>query len=530
MKILDFIINFATRGSSSTVNAADRIRTKLEESDRMARRLAHSVGGGLREAFMSLPGAQFISNPIVALSAGIGTVASLGMQAEKTAKSFDVLVGSTSQSSKMLDEINKYADNTLWSRMDATQAAQSLLAYSIPAEKVVGDLKMLGDISLGDKNKLSTLASVFGQISTAGKLLTQDYKQLLNVGFNPLYDLSQMTGKSMATLQEEMSKGQISFEMFEQAVVHATSAGGKYYGMIDSLASTTSGSFEQVKGSVTATLLEIYELLQPMIASVLQGVNKVLNAVKDFIPQLKEVLPVVASFAAGIAVYSAAVLFAEKAQRLLNLAVRANPMLLVLGLLGVAFGECWRKSEKFRAGMKTVWDTVKGVGDAIKTFFLDRLAAVQKRIEAIVKLFKGDFKGALNSVKEAASHNPVSSAVKAGGGLKKVFGGVKGNYKSRLADEQAKAAEKSKGVSTPGISGVVETPDLGPAKYDTDGGGSAETITSGGTRTTSIKMTISKFFDNMNITMESAEDTGELQDRVVECMNRALEIALSASR
>lgn len=553
MKVLDFIIGFGSRGQSSLANSVSQIQQKLDSANGAAVRLTQTVGSGLKDAFMSIPGAQFFTNPIVAISAGIGTVSKLGMQAEKTAKSFDVLVGSTSMSSSMLDEINKYADNTLWSRMDATNAAQSLLAYSVPAEKVVKDLKMLGDISLGDTNKMSTLASVFGQISTAGKLMTQDYKQLLNVGFNPLYDISQMTGKSIAVLQDEMSKGKISFEMFEQAVVHATSAGGKYYGMIESLASTTSGTFEQVKGSFTATLLEIYNLIQPMVSSVLKGLNTVLTAVKQVIPLLSSISPIIGGITAAVSAYNVAMLFSngllkgltvtegihfmwlmllEKAQWLLNVAIKANPISFVIGLVAglvAAVTICWKKFEGFRAVILTIWDTVKGFGDVIKTYLIDRITGFISGIgalgKAISKLFKGDFEGAWESAKEGVSSLTGMDAIrKAASGAGTVIGGIKGNYDTRLADE------KTKKVTVPSIPGVVETPQLGATAYGGSTTTSAETITTGGTRNTSINMTISKLIDGLTISMENKEDDKELQDKVIESVNRALEIALSAAR
>lgn len=553
MKVLDFIIGFGSRGQSSLVNSVSQIQQRLDSANGAAMRLTQTVGSGLKNAFMSLPGAQFFTNPVIAISAGIGTVSKLGMQAEKTAKSFDVLVGSASMSSSMLSEINKYADNTLWSRMDATNAAQSLLAYSVPAEKVVDDLKMLGDISLGDANRMSTLASVFGQISTAGKLMTQDYKQLLNVGFNPLYDISQMTGKSIATLQDEMSKGKISFEMFEQAVVHATSAGGKYHDMIESLASTTSGTFEQVKGSFTATLLEIYNLIQPMVSSVLKGLNALLTGIKQIIPILSDISPLIAGITAAVAAYNVVqlvsnnllkgftitegihymwLLLVEKAQWLLNAAMSANPIGLVIALvvgLVTAITICWNKFEGFRAVILTVWDTVKGFGNVIKTYLIDRITGFISGIgtlgKAISKLFKGDFEGAWESAKEGAmSLTGMNAVKKAASGTSTLIGGIKSNYDRRLADEKAKK------VTAPSVPGVADTPLLGAAAYGGSTTKNAETITTGGTRNTSINMTISKFFDNMNISMENSEDDEDLQDKMVEYINRALEIALSAAR
>lgn len=552
MKLIDFIIKFASQGDASVVNAASKIQGCIESAEQAADRLSTTVGGKLKQAFMSLPGAEFITNPIVAMTAGIGTVSTLGMQAEKTAKSFDVLVGSQDKAGKMLDEIYDYADNTLWSRMDMSDAAQSLLAYSVPAEKVVKDLKMLGDISLGDKNKMSTLATVFGQISTAGRLMTQDYRQLLNVGFNPLYDISQMTGKSMAKLQDEMSKGTISFKMFEQAVIHATSEGGKYNNMIGSLASTTSGKFEQLKGAFIASLLEVYNLIQPLVSAVLSGLNSVLTVLKNVIPHISNLIPVIGGLAAAVAAYNTVqmisngilkgltitegihymwLLLVEKAQWLLNAAMSANPIGLVVAAIAALVSGlilAWKKFDDFRAAVKATWDTIKSFGEILKNFVIDRIQGVLTGIgkvgEAIRKLFKGDFSGAWESAKEGVKGiTGVEAAQKAANASKNLLGGFKDTYNSRLEQEKS-------GVSKPGIAGMVKTPDMSPSAYGTGTTKSAESITTGGTRNTSINMTITKLIESFNVSMETAEDTNELQDRVTECMNRALEIALSAAR
>ena len=553
MKLLDFIIKFASKGDSSVVSAASRIQSSIDAAEASANKLSVSIGGRLKQAFLSLPGAEFIANPIVAMTAGIGTVAGLGMQAEKTAKSFDVLVGSESKASAMLAEINDYADNTLWSRMDMSSAAQSLLAYSIPAEKVVKDLKMLGDISLGDKNKMATLSSVFGQVSTAGRLLTQDYKQLLNVGFNPLVDISQMTGKSMATLQDEMSKGKISFQMFEQAVVHATSEGGKYYNMVNSLAGTTSGKFEQVKGAFTASLLEIYNLIQPLMTSVLSGLNSVLTVVNTVIPYISAITPIIGAITAAVAAYNVVqlvsngilkgltitegihfmwLMLVEKAQMMLNAVMAANPIGLVVAAVAAlvaGLALAWKKFDGFRAAVKTTWDTIKGFGQILKNFVIDRiqglLTGLGKMGEAIARLFKGDFSGAWDAAKEGVKGiTGVDAVKKAAEASKNLIGGVKDNYNKRLADEKATA------VSKPGIAGVSKTPDLSPAAYGSGNEKNAESITTGGTRNTSINMTISKLIESFNVNMESSEDTEGLKDKVIESVNRALEIALSAAR
>ena len=107
--IVDFIISFGSKGGNAVVRQAAQLQGRLDAADSSARRLSDTVGNNLRNAFMSLPGASFFMNPIVAISAGIGAVSKLGMQAQTTATSFEVLVGSQEKSSAMLDEINEYA-------------------------------------------------------------------------------------------------------------------------------------------------------------------------------------------------------------------------------------------------------------------------------------------------------------------------------------------------------------------------------------------------------------------------------------
>ena len=58
----------------------------------------------------------------------------------------------------------------------------------------------------------------------------------------------------------------------------------------------------------------------------------------------------------------------------------------------------------------------------------------------------------------------------------------------------------------------------------------AEALATGGTRNTSITMSIGKFFDNIYVTMADKTDTAELERIVLQSMNRALAIATSTER
>ncbi len=560
-----YIIEISTNGDRATVSRVDAVQRKLEATDRSAARLSGRVGG-LGKAFQNLPGAGFFANPLVQLTAGIGVVSKLGMQAEKTATAFNVLVGSEAKAAKMLGQINEYADKTLWDRSSTQEAAKTMLGFGVSAESVVKDLKMLGDVAMGDKNKLQQLALVFGQISAAGKLQGQDLLQLINAGYNPLLDISALTGKSVAKLKDEMSKGLVTFDMVRAAFQRATSEGGKFNQMTAQIAQTTYGAWEQLKGKFLGTMLDIYEIIRPTILTVINGLTIALNEVGEAARWVSKnfsaVVAVLAPVTAAVVAYNlvtaistkltngwtiatraqyVALLLLEKAQKLVNIVMSANPIALIIAgiaALATAVAICWNKFAGFRAVILTVWETIKGFGQILKNYVLDRiqgiLTGVGKLGEAFSKLFKGDFSGAWDAAKGAASGLlGIDAKRNAAASAKQLVGGIGSTYNYTLANERAKDRAKQELKTPEAAGGVAETGGSGaaaPMAGAASSGKLASDIATGGTRNTSITINISKFFDDVNITTASSTDMRKLQDTILEGINRSLEIATSAAR
>jgi len=166
----------------------------------------------------------------------LAAVASIGTLALKTAADmeamnaqFEVLTGSAERANKLVKELIDFAAATPFRLEDLSKGTKTLLNFGVGSEEVLPILQNLGDIAGGSSEKLQTLALVFGQIKGLGKLQGQDWRQLINVGFNPLQIMADKTGKSMGQLQEEMSKGLITFDMFAETLKVATSEGGMFY-------------------------------------------------------------------------------------------------------------------------------------------------------------------------------------------------------------------------------------------------------------------------------------------------------------
>ena len=197
---------------------------------------------------------------------------------------------------------------------------------------------------------------------------------------------------------------------------------------------------------------------------------------------------------------------------------------------------CWNKFAGFRAVILTVWDTVKGFGEILKQYVLDRITGIVSGIGnlglAISKLFKGDFAGAWETAKAGARQfTGVEAVGNAVASARDLAGSVRDNYSSRLDAERQKQAAKT-AIGTPEaaagaspVSGSMGLPTAGADPKTT-----ANAITTGGTRNTSIVLNIGKFFEDVNINNTSGKSFSELRDAVLESINRSLEIAVSAAR
>lgn len=193
--------------------------------------------------------------------------------------SFETLTGSREKGLMLMQKLQAYAVSTPMQLNDLASGAQTLLGFNIELEKVMPMLKAIGDISMGSRDKFNSLTLAFAQMSATGKLMGQDLLQMINAGFNPLTEISAKTGKSISTLKDEMSAGSISAQMVEDAVISATTAGGKFHGMLESQSRTMRGALSNLQGHFSDMLNDMGESTEGIISS---GINAADTLVKHY--------------------------------------------------------------------------------------------------------------------------------------------------------------------------------------------------------------------------------------------------------
>jgi tape measure domain-containing protein len=204
------------------------------------------------------------------------------------------MTGSAEKAKNVIGEIAAFAEKTPFDKLGLSNAAKTLMAFGLEADSVVPTLKMLGDVAGADQNRLNSLALVFGQIKSAGRLMGQDLLQLVGQGFNPLTIISQKTGMSMKDLKKAMEKGAISADMVTLAFKAATSEGGMFFGNLEAQSQTLQGRISTLKDNFVTALQKMAEAFLPLMKTGVDMLiafnwDPIIDKVKGFADSISEI-------------------------------------------------------------------------------------------------------------------------------------------------------------------------------------------------------------------------------------------------
>ncbi len=192
-----------------------------------------------------------------ALGAGVVAGVKYNASIESYQTSFEVMTGSAEKAAEVIDKLKKVGAETPFELPDLADTTQLLMNYGFSADEAMDKMMMLGDISQGSAEKMSRIATAYGQMSSAGKVSLEDVKQMIEAGFNPLQEISESTGESMASLYDRISKGTISVDEITASMQRATSEGGKYFQSMEKQSQTFSGLISTLKDNAQQLLGEV---------------------------------------------------------------------------------------------------------------------------------------------------------------------------------------------------------------------------------------------------------------------------------
>ncbi len=190
---------------------------------------------------------------------------------EETVASLTVMLGSAEKANAKFREMQSLASSTPLKTTEIASAVEMMIKFGVTEEKVMDITKRLGDVVGGDGEKLKTLAYQFGQMSSTGHLMGDDLRSMINVGFNPLKEISDHTGVSLDKLKKDMEAGSISTEMIEQSLIRATSAGGQFFGLMKVKSELGKGLWSTFADNIEIASGKMFEPLSAGLKQVTQG-------------------------------------------------------------------------------------------------------------------------------------------------------------------------------------------------------------------------------------------------------------------
>ena len=577
---------------TSDVQTLQRYNREMELLERQISRVESTGGrgmvGGLMDALKSAPFGAVLTNPLFQAGAIGAKSLSLGIQQDMNKTSLKVMLGSEGAADQLMKDLSgiKMDQNVL------SENAKMMLGFQVQAEKIVPVLSAIGDISMGNAPKMESLTRAFSQMSSTGRLNAEDLNQMIDAGFNPLGQMSKMTGKSVAQLKEEMAKGSISAKMVESAFIGATSEGGSFHNMLQMQSETLGGKWNSFMIQMNKKLLDLYQIIGPIASKGLdlvtifiefteKGLGKMYSLIKEGNPWMWGLVTVLGAYVVGMGaavaiqkiktgwdfIASGALMTQVTTWWSLNAAMYANPVgLIIAGVIALiavlgyliykvdGWGKAWEYTVQ---GAKLIWATYVSY---VKAQFNTMVGGIMIGINKIqIAWYK--FKNAIglgdssqnNAIIDALNKNVDTqkekiksswkevkdNAVASGKAFKNAAGSLSWNSDRSLGDVITGMKDKL-GMGSSGTGGGIAPPKtgLGTGQVETALGGNSgkkdaaktnQATTTGGSKSNYITINLDALIKGLTINSDNSDDSSnQLQNKTTDALLRVLAMATTA--
>lgn len=287
------------RASDST----KRLRRRSERLRRQQERLKKTNQGlaGTWKTLAGIAGVGFIIDRFRTL----GTEAvSMAVAFEKTEISFATLLGSAVKGKKILQDLEDFSLATPFTPDPIIKSGRALLAAERPAALILEDLKKIGDVAAIAEVPLEDLTRIFAKVFSKGRATLEELFPVAERGIPILSTLARTMGvDTTAEILEMASKGEITFDRFNEAFTVMTSKGGVFEDGMKRLSLTAGGlisTFEGFRDIVKRTigaeglepLKDVVRLMTDLAKQTLEWLKVAENAefIKDLFRDLADTL------------------------------------------------------------------------------------------------------------------------------------------------------------------------------------------------------------------------------------------------
>lgn len=241
---------------------------------------------------------------------------SAGMEYNAAMEGYEVnfgtlLQGDSDRAKQLIKDLEQLALETPLDMRQTSKAAQDLLIYGTAIDDVLPTLRMMGDVTFGNTERMSRFALAVNQMKGKGKLMAQEQNQMTEAGV-PIIGILEKYLEDFhpdillrAPFEKLREDGVFTAEMVMEALFYATQEGQQFYGAMTRSMETYEGQTQKTAeiGTKTAGKLfepffEVYKSdVLPQLAQTLENIYNWAEANQDTLRGFAESLGKIANFA-----------------------------------------------------------------------------------------------------------------------------------------------------------------------------------------------------------------------------------------
>ena len=399
-------------GASNNVQSSfAAIRSKAQS---VFSNIANTAKNGLSGAWNAVrTNTQQITSSLIGVGqAGIAAVAGMAIQGgidralniDNARKKLAGFGHDAQDIESIMDSATQSVRGTAFGLGDAATAAATLSAAGIKSgEDMTNTLKSVANVAAASGRAFNDVGVIFSSVASRGKLMGDDMMQLSSSGVPVLQLLGTYLGKTSKEVSEMVSKGQIDFHTFSEAMRVGLGEAALSSG------NTLAGSFANVRAALS-------RLTAPIFTQTIQVLVEAFKQAAPAIDAMGKQLGNIPTFVAPIAAAFGAMALSGLAPVIANIPVLGamlGPLSGLLGALGgpvgiaiAAFAGLVAVSPPLQSALGNLMGALGELGNALGPIFGAAIDAIVPVLNSIVEVLGGAFavvvNGAADLIKQLA--------------------------------------------------------------------------------------------------------------------------------
>ena len=197
---------------------------------------------------------------------------------EQYTTSLEVMLGSASKASAMIEKMRDFAAKTPLTLEDVISGGSLLMSYGVDESNLIDTMTKLGDLARGNAEKMDRITLAYGQMLAKGKVTGEELMQMTEAGVPLQTTLAESIGVTGEEFSKMVSAGKVGIDDLNKAITGLTTGNGKFAGMMDKQSQT-------MRGMLSTLLDNLSEFMRKMGEGAFGEVKSALQEASDLLAE-----------------------------------------------------------------------------------------------------------------------------------------------------------------------------------------------------------------------------------------------------